>query len=45
MKECREQRKKCLDEYNKMKRQLDKQHDLLNKVKLRIRRFLINLSF
>ncbi|CAF0972562.1 unnamed protein product [Rotaria sp. Silwood1] len=31
IKECREQRKKCLDEYNKIKRQLDKQYDLLTK--------------
>ncbi|CAF2834271.1 unnamed protein product [Rotaria sp. Silwood2] len=31
IKECREQRKKCLDEYNKIKRQLDKQNDLLTK--------------
>lgn len=32
IKECRDQRKKCLDEYNKIKRQLDKQQDLLVKV-------------
>ncbi len=32
IKECREQRKKCLDEYSKIKRQLDKQHELLIKV-------------
>lgn len=32
VKECRDQRKKCLDEYNKVKRQLDKQYDLLTKV-------------
>ncbi|CAF0722039.1 unnamed protein product [Adineta ricciae] len=31
IKECREQRKKCLDEYSKIKRQLDKQHDLMIK--------------
>ncbi|CAF3783803.1 unnamed protein product [Adineta steineri] len=31
IKECREQRKKCLDEYTKIKRQLDKQHELLIK--------------
>ncbi|UJR21560.1 hypothetical protein I4U23_024643 [Adineta vaga] len=31
IKECREQRKKCLDEYSKTKRQLDKQHDLMIK--------------
>lgn len=33
VKECREQRKKCLDEYAKIKRQLDKQHELMIKVK------------
>ena len=32
VKECREQRKKCLDEYTKIKRQLDKQHELMIKV-------------
>lgn len=32
IKECREQRKKSLDDYNKIKRQLDKQQDLLVKV-------------
>jgi hypothetical protein len=32
IKECREQRKKYLDDYNKIKRQLDKQQDLLVKV-------------
>ncbi|CAF2347680.1 unnamed protein product [Rotaria sp. Silwood2] len=31
VKECREQRKKCLDEYAKIKRQLDKQHELMIK--------------
>ncbi|CAM4750843.1 unnamed protein product [Rotaria magnacalcarata] len=31
IKECREQRKKYLDDYNKVKRQLDKQYDLLTK--------------
>ncbi|CAF1019187.1 unnamed protein product, partial [Didymodactylos carnosus] len=31
VKECREQRKKCLDEYTKIKRQLDKQHELMTK--------------
>ncbi|CAF0759622.1 unnamed protein product [Adineta ricciae] len=31
VKECREQRKKCLDEYTKIKRQLDKQHELMIK--------------
>ena len=34
VKECREQRKKCLDEYAKIKRQLDKQHELMIKVRL-----------
>ncbi len=33
IKECREQRKKYLDDYNKIKRQLDKQQDLLVKVR------------
>jgi len=32
IKECREQRKKSLDDYNKIKRQLDKQQDHLIKV-------------
>ena len=32
VKECRELRKKCLDEYTKIKRQLDKQHELMIKV-------------
>ena len=32
VKECRDQRKKCLDEYAKIKRQLDKQHELMIKV-------------
>ena len=32
IKESREQRKKSLDEYNKIKRQLDKQYDVLIKV-------------
>jgi hypothetical protein len=32
VKECREQRKKSLDEYTKIKRQLDKQHELMIKV-------------
>jgi seryl-tRNA synthetase len=32
VKECREQRKKCLDEYTKIKRQLDKQHESMVKV-------------
>jgi len=32
VKECREYRKKCLDEYTKIKRQLDKQHELMIKV-------------
>jgi thiamine kinase-like enzyme len=32
IKECREQRKKCLDDYNKIKRQLDKQQEQLIKV-------------
>ncbi|CAF0920374.1 unnamed protein product [Adineta steineri] len=31
VKECREQRKKCLDEYTKIKRQLDKQHESMIK--------------
>ena len=31
IKECREQRKKCLDDYNKIKRQLDKQQEQLIK--------------
>lgn len=31
VKECREQRKKCLDEYTKIKRHLDKQHELMIK--------------
>lgn len=32
IKECREQRKKYLDEYQRIKRQLDKQYELLIKV-------------
>jgi Tfp pilus assembly protein PilO len=32
IRQCREQRKKSLDEYNRLKRQLDKQHELLMKV-------------
>ena len=36
IRECREQRKKYLDEYNKVKRQLDKQHELMIKVGSRV---------
>ena len=43
IKECREQRKKTLDEYNKIKRQFDKQHDLLIKV-CRRKNYIIKIS-
>lgn len=32
IRECREQRKKSIEDYQKFKRQLDKQYDLLAKV-------------
>ena len=38
VKECREKRKKYFDEYQKCKRQLDKQQDLMTKVKIVIER-------
>lgn len=38
IRECREQRKKSLDEFQKLKRHLEKQYDLLMKVKTRMRK-------